>query len=267
MTATAKKFQAPEVEHRSFALDNLEIRAKQNDDGSISMSGYAAVFESRSVVMWDWGVGSFVEEVARGAFTKTIEEADVRLLINHDPNLILARTRSETLDLSEDDTGLKVEARMGPTTYAQDLAISMRRGDISQMSFAFRTIKDEWAETEDGMPLRRLLEVALNDASVVTYPAYPATEASARSAEMRAIISVLGLDDIDDDLRNGFIHDLIHNQIAPERLPVLQAAREALDARIAAVEPHEQHSTVPGYDLRYRAVAALHGFEMENERV
>lgn len=259
--STATQPKAPAIERRAFALEGVEVRAKRDDDGSIGMTGYAAMFGKRSVVMWDWFEGSFVEEIEPGAFTKTIQEADVRLLINHDPNLILARTRSSTLRLTEDDVGLKVDADMGATSYAEDLAVSMRRGDISQMSFAFRTIKDSWSETEDGMPLRRLQEVALLDTSVVTYPAYPDTEASVRSLEMRALCDALGLSDIDEQERAAFLQELLHNNLTPERLPVLQAARTALDARIAAVEPHEQHSTVAGYDRRYRALAALYGLE------
>lgn len=249
------KHTAPAFERRMFALNNIEIRAAKADDGAIPMTGYAAVFGKRSVVMQDWFVGAFVEEVEQGAFRKTIEEADVRLLINHDPNLILARTRSNTLSLSEDETGLRVTADMAPTSYGQDLAVSMRRGDISQMSFAFRTIKDDWTETEDGMPLRRLLEAALIDTSIVTYPAYPDTDANARALEMRALMDALGLSEMDD----AALRDLLTNEITPERLPVLRAARTALDARITAAEPHEQHSTVPGamYEQRYRALAVL----------
>lgn len=251
--------KAPAFERRMFALNDVEIRAK-SDDGSIHMTGYAAVFNSRSVPMQDWFVGTFVEEVDPGAFTKTIQEADVRLLINHDANLILARTRSNTLSLKEDATGLRVEADMAPTSYGQDLAVSMRRGDISQMSFAFRTIRDHWTETEDGIPLRRLQEVALIDASVVTYPAYPDTEANARAQEMRALMDALGLSEMDD----AALRSLITTEITPDRLPVLRAARTALDARIAAVEPNANHSAELGatYELRYRALAAMYALEV-----
>lgn len=259
--STRKQDEPVVIERRFYALENIEIRAAK-DDGPISMTGYAAMFNKRSVMMWDWEYGNYVEEIEAGAFRKTVGEADVRLLINHDPNLILARTRSNTLSLAEDKTGLRVEADMAPTSYGQDLAISMRRGDISQMSFAFRTIKDSWSETEDGMPLRRLEEVALTDASVVTYPAYPDTQASARAIEMRAVMDALGLSDMDDEHRKALIASLTSHEITPDSLPVLRAARTALDARIATAEPHEQHSEEPAgemYDIRYRALAALHG--------
>lgn len=253
----------PDIERRAFALRDVEIRAEANEDGSIGMTGYAAVFNSRSVVMWDWWEGSFVEEVEPGAFSKTIKDGDVRLLINHDPNLLLARSRSGTLKLAEDDVGLKVDADMAPTSYAQDLSVSMRRGDMSQMSFAFRTIRDSWAETEDGMPLRRLEEVALLDTSIVTYPAYPESQAKVRSLEFQALANVLGLGELSRDERDAFINDLINNQIRPERLPTLQAARQALEARIAAVEPHDKHSIDMGIYRRkhHDALALIYGLE------
>lgn len=222
---------APTVERRRIVAQSLEIR-DASEGGAIPMRGYAATFNSRSHVLSDWFTGAFVEEIEPGAFKNTLRNADVRLLINHDANLVLARTRAETLRLSEDGTGLLTDADMAPTTYANDLAISLRRGDVSQMSFAFRTIRDEWAETEDGMPLRRLLEVALYDVSVVTYPAYESTAAGLRSMQQF---------DGEGDLER-FLASLITQDINPASLPVLRAAREALTERLAASEPHEKHS-------------------------
>lgn len=225
--------QAPAMERRAYAIRDLEVRAADAATGAIPVSGYAAVFDSRSVVMWDWWEGSFVEEVSAGAFTRTLQNnADVRFLINHDQNLVLGRTRSGTLRLTEDEVGLRIDADMAPTTYAQDLAITMGRGDVSQMSFMFRTIKDEWAETEDGMPLRRLLEVHLLDTSIVTFPAYEATEAGLRSMQFP-----------DEASLEAFLQDVLTREITPAQLPLLRSARTALEARLSAVDPHEQHST------------------------
>lgn len=272
--SATKEQPAVTVERRVFALQDVEIRAKKNDDGSIRMSGYAAVFDSRSVTMWDWVYGSYQETIDPGAFTKTIQEADVRLLINHDANLILARTRPGTLRLSEDDTGLKVQADMAPTSYAQDLAVSMQRGDVSQMSFAFRIIKESWAETEDGLPLRHLEEVALSDTSIVTYPAYPETEAALRAHEWRALLDVFGLAHMDQDERKALLVQLLTHEIEPHpqagtRPPIAPAAREALATPEAAAEPHAQHSedeTGESYDLlerHHRGLALMHGFTVK----
>ena len=82
----------------------------------------------------------------------------------------------------EDDRGLQVTAELDPMNPdAARIISAMRRGDISQMSFAFRTIKDSWSS--DRMT-RELREVQLFDVSVVTFPAYEETVAELRSKEI-----------------------------------------------------------------------------------
>jgi HK97 family phage prohead protease len=157
-------------ENRSVAYSNLELRA--NSDGS-TLTGYAAVFDSPSEPL------PWTEFVKRGAFTKTLKDgADVRLLIDHE-GIPLARTKSGTLSLIEDERGLFVEADLDPSNPDAARVISaMRRGDMNQMSFAFRTIKDAWAKDRS---TRDLKEVQLYDVSIVTFPAYEETVAELRS--------------------------------------------------------------------------------------
>jgi HK97 family phage prohead protease len=127
----------------------------------------------------------FRERIEPGAFDQTLG-ADVRALVNHDPNLILGRTLSGTLRLSSDDHGLRYEVDPPQTSYASDLLESVRRGDVTQSSFAFRVIADEWepAERSGELPLRRIQQVELFDVSPVTYPAYTQTSVSARASDM-----------------------------------------------------------------------------------
>jgi len=157
------------ADERRIAYTTLDLR--QADNGT-TLYGYAAVFDSPSEPM------PFVEYVKRGAFTKTIKDgADVRLLIDHE-GVPLARTKSGTLRLSEDERGLAVEAELDPMNPDAARVISaMKRGDLSQMSFAFRTIKDSWS---DDRAVRELREVQLYDVSVVTFPAYEQTVAEIR---------------------------------------------------------------------------------------
>ncbi len=143
--------------------------------------GHAAVFDSVSVPLF-----GFREEVAPGAFKRAIkEQQDVRALWNHDSNLVLGRTKANTLQLREDDEGLAVEISPPQAQWANDMMESVRRGDVDQMSFQFNVIKDEW-RTEEGEMRRRLIDVDLRDVSPVTFPAYTETGIQLRS---------LGLDD------------------------------------------------------------------------
>jgi HK97 family phage prohead protease len=162
------------VDERRIAYTTLDLR--QASDGT-TLYGYAAVFDSPSEPM------PFVEYVKRGAFQKTIKDgADVRLLIDHE-GVPLARTKSGTLRLKEDERGLAVEADLDPMNPdAARIISAMKRGDLSQMSFAFRTIKDAWS---DDRAVRELREVQLFDVSVVTFPAYEETVAEIRGRLLR----------------------------------------------------------------------------------
>jgi len=159
------------IERRTFTIKNVE--ARQAEDGTMRLSGYAAVFNNDSVPL------PFIERIAPGAFRKTLTETpDVRLLINHE-GLPLARTKNGTLRLTEDQTGLYMDADLPDTQAARDLYTLVERGDVDQMSFAFRVIRQKWNE---GRTERTLTELSLadGDVSVVTYPAYPTTTVEAR---------------------------------------------------------------------------------------
>jgi HK97 family phage prohead protease len=152
------------MEKRYF---NIDTRTEKRDDGSITITGHAAVFNQMSS-----DLGGFREIIAPNAFENVLND-DVRALVNHDPNLLLARTTSGTLNLKQTDKGLQYSFDVPDTTYGRDLIISMERGDVSQSSFAFTIEDDSWETTEDG-EVRTINKVKqLYDVSPVTYPAYP----------------------------------------------------------------------------------------------
>lgn len=151
-----------------------EIRA---DDDGIRVSGYAAVFNQET----DIG-GAFREVIAPGAFKDAIGRDDVVFLINHE-GLPLARTRSGTLRLEEDEHGLRMETVLDPDDPDVKSVVSkMKRGDLDKMSFAFLPTVQEWDDSGD-IPLRTIREVVLYDVSIVTTPAYDGTEIALRSLE------------------------------------------------------------------------------------
>ena len=155
------------MEKRYF---NIDTRTEKRDDGSTTITGHAAVFNQMSS-----DLGGFREVIAPGAFTDALnkETLDCRCLINHDPNLLLARSSSGTLQLKETEKGLSYSFSVPDTTYGRDILISMERGDISQSSFAFTILEDSWETTEDG-EVRTINKIRdLWDTSIVTYPAYP----------------------------------------------------------------------------------------------
>ena len=155
------------MEKRYF---NIETRTEKREDGSTTITGHAAVFNQMSS-----DLGGFREIIAPNAFENVLTD-DVRALVNHDPNLLLARTTSGTLNLSQTNEGLQYSFDVPDTTYGRDLIISMERGDITQSSFAFTIEEDSWESTEDG-EIRTINKVKnLYDVSPVTYPAYPSAD-------------------------------------------------------------------------------------------
>ena len=165
-------------EIRSIDAD-LKIEKRALNDGvSTVIVGYASVFNRESE-----NLGGFVEIIEPGAFRDAIMKDDVRALFNHDDNLVLGRVKSRTLDMSEDELGLRVSIVPPETTYARDLMAVMARGDVSQMSFAFTLDREDQEWTEDktrGLYVRKIKRIRrLYDVSVVTNPAYPDTTVAA----------------------------------------------------------------------------------------
>lgn len=158
-----------------------QIELREETDAAPELSGYAATFDR------SYPVGYFEERLEPSAFKRTLaNNPDVRLLIDHEGQP-LARTKSGTLQLSTDDHGLAVRATLDPTDPdVQRLLPKMRRGDLDQMSFAFRVPSggEAWDYTGD-IPQRSIREAVLHggDVSVVTYPANEGTEAAVRALD------------------------------------------------------------------------------------
>ena len=164
--STLEKFDA-EVRKSSVVKEQREFRMESAEQNGNTIRGYAAVYNSDS----EW-MGGFYEQIATGAFDGVMEN-DVRAYFNHDENLLLGRVSSGTLRISTDKRGLFYEVDLPNTTYANDLAELMKRGDVNQSSFAFLIEKDRW-EQRDGTTYRIIEKVSrLLDVSPVSQPAYP----------------------------------------------------------------------------------------------
>lgn len=175
-----KRPTTPKDEVR-YLKTSVELRA--NDDESKKARGYAAVFNSDS-----HDLGGFVERIAKGAFSRSLEEAgkgevNIYGLWQHDSHYPLGSTRSGKLKLEEDDHGLAFE--LDTTRFNEMMVGALEDGDL-QMSFGFRVRKEEWLriERDTHTDYERILhDVELLEISLVTHPAYPETEAGLRSLE------------------------------------------------------------------------------------
>ena len=173
-----------EMEIRSFEVELRALTPDPSPDGEgkkPSIEGSAVVYGKKSELLF----GMFREVIEAGFFEGALKQ-DVRALWNHNPDLVLGRTKSGTLKLNDTERSLDVHIDPPDTQVGRDAVTSIKRGDVNQMSFGF-TVKqggDEWKKETDGTSTRTLKRGGcerLFDVSPVTYPAYPQTSVAVRS--------------------------------------------------------------------------------------
>ena len=176
----------PERLSLSFARGGIEMRSRPNGTGGTSyrFEGYAAVFDE-PFDMWDMWGDEYTEVVNPGAFTRTLaNSADVAFLIGHwDAGILMARTKSGTMTLSQDSTGLAVLVpdMDGSRDDVRALASAVERGDMDEMSCAFVTRQQQWSPD---FTQRNMIELDLHrgDVSAVVFGANAATAGSSMQA-------------------------------------------------------------------------------------
>jgi len=216
---------------RAYLNFPVEIRAEKAEGEKKKIRGHAAVF---NVLSED--LGGFREKIAPGAFTKTLKEnGGIKAFWNHNSDRVLGSTKAGTLELREDDKGLSFT--IDAPDWADEHLETLERGDVDQMSFGFRTVKDLWEKNADGKIERTLLEVKLYEISPVAMPAYPQTDAQVRTIEPGRL----------QELIIQAEHDLIDDAGRAELRSLLSTLSERVEANHSdepGGEPH--HSEEPG---------------------
>lgn len=147
--------------------------------------GTAIVFNQLSEVL-STPAGEFRERIQPAAVDRTLREGiDVRAYFNHNTSQILGRQNAGTLRQWKERHGLRIEITPPDTTYARDVMKSIKRGDITGMSFRFKVIRPHGEDFsfEDGMIVRDISDMVYREVSVVTEPAYPQTDVALRSLQ------------------------------------------------------------------------------------
>ena len=177
--------QAPQIEYRAIVPEGVEHRYSGSvaevraADGVNQLRGYALKWDQKYLM------NGFTESIGQDAL-KEADMSDVRALLNHDTNIVLGRTTAGTLRLRSDEVGLAYEIDLPDTQAGRDLAVSVKRGDISQSSWGFSlnaNEDDDWTRSADGehRNIKRVRRVW--DVSPVTFPANPDTTVAKRSLE------------------------------------------------------------------------------------
>lgn len=212
-------------ERRTITNAKCQYRSDGTDSHIAKFQGYASMTGVPYEVN-DW-LGTYTETVERGAFGKTLQERDdVRLLLNHE-GMPMARTASGTMSLTEDQLGLEsladLDTRMSLTS---DVALALERGDLDQMSMAFRVTRQEWNEdyTE-----RFIREVQLYDVSIVTYPASTTTSAKLRGLDVLGELDEAELAEVYARLGKRFATPAVEAEVVAADLDAMKLrARAAL---------------------------------------
>ena len=163
---------------------NFEIRAENNDKNGDHIVGRPIVYNSKT------DLGYFDEIIEAGALDKA-NLKDVRFLVNHNTDMIpLARSRNNnensTMQLEVDKDGMSIRVNLDTenNSEARNLYSAIKRGDITGMSFMFTIDDEEWENLESDHPTRHIRKIGqVFEVSAVTFPAYEATEISARDKE------------------------------------------------------------------------------------
>lgn len=175
----ARRIAGRDVEFRTVEMGTLEASDEDAEGFARSFTGYAAVFNSPSEPL------PFVETIAPGAFKRSLNSGkEIRAFVNHNTDAPLATTKNGSLQLAEDERGLRVNMTLPDTTAGRDLSVLLRDGVVHSMSFGFTVPKSGDTWSADGSA-RTLKEIRLHEVSVVTgFPAYAATEgATVRTAD------------------------------------------------------------------------------------
>jgi HK97 family phage prohead protease len=229
--AIALKIDGPQAKQPEVRTNSVDFEVRAEGDG-MSFTGYASVFNSPSE-----DLGGFIEYVAPGAFRRSLQSRnEVKLLWNHDAGEPLASLRGGTMQLVEDERGLKVTAQLPNTTRGRDVAELLRTKVIDSMSFGFNVIKDSWSA--DGKT-RTLESVRLFEASIVSFAAYPATTATVRSTDQAidpdrladALLRLESGDDL-DEAQATLITDVVGKLKAqPDSEEVIDNGLDLLDLK------------------------------------
>lgn len=262
------------LETRTIPNTVAEIRA--GGDGPPIIEGLGSVYDQQTTIRgwfseWD-------EEVAPGAWSKTIDGGDIRSMVNHDVNQLLGRTTSGSLTLEDRTDGLFYHIDVNrDDPQAMSAHAKVARGDIDGSSVWFSVIREEWTEPDETnsleRPVRRILEARLYEVGPVVFPAFPQTTSGARSID--AVLRAAGVEKASRRAEIGF--DLITNPSEAEtRIRELLDRNPGLRSNVcetaaAAPEPaapsaEDADGTREGTPQPHLAHARARRLELEDRR-
>ncbi|ABR33092.1 HK97 family phage prohead protease [Clostridium beijerinckii] len=173
-----------EKEVRQLTTEKIEIRSVSEGQKK-TIGGYAVKYNSPTLMRDRWG-DEFLEEIASGAFDKSLQNRNQKALWNHDTSKPLGSVSVGTLRFNSDMSGLNYDIDLPNNTYGNDAYESVQRGDVDGSSFGFRCNDDVWSKVQyEGKEIykRSIVEADLFEVSPCTFPAYDSSDMCCRSLE------------------------------------------------------------------------------------
>lgn len=210
----------------------FEVRAVGSNAITFSTDGGKSRIDARAILFNSWSVdlGGFQERMMPGSVTL---ESDLVALFDHDTSKVLGRTSAGTMEVRQDSAGVAFTAYPPDTTWANDLKVSMTRGDIKGCSYRMMVDEDRWY-VQDGVVCRDVLKARVSELTVTSMPAYPETTAEARSHALAAAIEERAGRVLSADNQGRLV---LAKDVLDMATELVEKAAETIDAVIATVDP------------------------------
>ncbi|HDR3653092.1 TPA: phage major capsid protein [Bacillus anthracis] len=241
------------IEQRSFSLSEVN----QSSDGFF-VRGLVNPTGEWSQTLYDKHGNPFVERVMPSVFENALKRGnDVKLLLEHDKNMLLARTKNETLKLTETSRGLEMEATLVPSNQSEHIHALIKQGTLNNMSFGMVVLDDSWTK-EKGVNKRSITELALYECSIVSDPAYTQSTVEARSQNIIEDVEVPNLTERNQSIMQT--QSLNLKELEERKQELLSEANEIEESKAT-----EQRSFTPSEQLRQETI--LNEIRTINEQI
>jgi len=210
------------------SMTSYEVRALGSDAISFSLDGGKPRIDARAILFDSWSadLGGFRERMLPGSVNL---ESDLVALFDHDSSMVLGRTTAGTMEVRTDSKGIAFTAYPPDTTWANDLRISMQRGDIRGCSFRMLVEEDNWY-LEEGQVCRDVVSARVSELTITSMPAYPETTSEARS-------QATALKATPPATRAGRVISDSNEQLLKNAYAALELASDALETVLTQVDP------------------------------
>ena len=218
----------------AYRSPDAEVRASTGADGTITIEGYAAVWNRYSA-----NLGGYVEQIDPAAFDDSLVTDDQIASYNHDSAAVLGRRSADNLALIKDSTGLRYTIQgAGSDPDVIRVAEKVRAGTVVGSSFTFRSMPDGevWSYTTEGFPLVTVTRAKLFEVAPVVWPAYMATTDDGLSVGLRSLADATGrsLDDLVAAARDEHLREFLEADTSGRATPGVDI--ETLRRRLRLVE-------------------------------